>query len=68
MMRPSPNHGTQRLPNDDDDVVNEMRYMALAWMVVATSNTIIWTKPIGQYIWPNTNARIDRAWHSDGCR
>ena len=20
MLRPSPNHGTQRLPNDDDDV------------------------------------------------
>ena len=21
MLRPSPNHGTQRLPNDDDDVL-----------------------------------------------
>ena len=21
MLRPSPNHGTQRLPNDDDDVI-----------------------------------------------
>ena len=22
MLRPSPNHGTERLPNDDDDVHN----------------------------------------------
>ena len=21
MLRPSPNHGTQRLPNDDDDII-----------------------------------------------
>ena len=22
MLRPSPNHGTQRLPNDDDDILS----------------------------------------------
>ena len=28
MLRPSPNHGTQRLPNDDDD---ETIYMKTFW-------------------------------------
>ena len=26
MLRPSPNHGTQRLPNDDDDVVVRLEH------------------------------------------
>ena len=26
MLRPSPNHGTQRLPNDDDDVVSDSNH------------------------------------------
>ena len=24
MLRPSPNHGTQRLPDDDDEMMNEL--------------------------------------------
>ena len=26
MLRPSPNHGTQRLPNDDDDDDDDILY------------------------------------------
>ena len=29
MLRPSPNHGTQRLPNDDDDDDLEHFYLTL---------------------------------------
>ena len=29
MLRPSPNHGTQRLPNDDDDDILEIKNQAL---------------------------------------
>ena len=27
MLRPSPNHGTQRLPNDDDDDDEPIRWL-----------------------------------------
>ena len=30
MLRPSPNHGTQRLPNDDDEGMDLSRHMVLA--------------------------------------
>ena len=33
MLRPSPNHGTQRLPNDDDDVG---LWLAHCWVMVST--------------------------------
>ena len=29
MLRPSPNHGTQRLPNDDDEYV-----LVLSWAII----------------------------------
>ena len=32
MLRPSPNHGTQRLPNDDDD--NELQIRMPEWNIV----------------------------------
>ena len=35
MLRPSPNHGTQRLPNDDDDVTTKL------WMQQTVDATII---------------------------
>ena len=33
MLRPSPNHGTQRLPNDDDD---DGYYMLLQFIIIYT--------------------------------
>ena len=34
MLRPSPNHGTQRLPNDDDVVVRFQSYVISAQMLL----------------------------------
>ena len=39
MLRPSPNHGTQRLPNDDDD--DDFNYPNIKWDSESTeSNTV----------------------------
>ena len=34
MLRPSPNHGTQRLPNDDDDELNIIQYNTIYYNVM----------------------------------
>ena len=37
MLRPSPNHGTQRLPNDDDDderVASKLRFIKLRYCFI----------------------------------
>ena len=41
MLRPSPNHGTQRLPNDDDDDDGLSRAAKPFLEVVLQSGTII---------------------------
>ena len=39
MLRPSPNHGTQRLPNDDDDDLSDY-YSSLAFQLSITSVSV----------------------------
>ena len=48
MLRPSPNHGTQRLPNDDDDeylIYNDLAQLETSrlrlLMIVNRVNTLI---------------------------
>ena len=45
MLRPSPNHGTQRLPNDDYDDnyfgLRFLRYLALFIMIININNKLI---------------------------
>ena len=43
MLRPSPNHGTQRLPNDDDD------YMRIDLGMVPTKKkwSHVWSRRVG---------------------
>ena len=33
MLRPSPNHGTQRLPNDDDDVKIHIQFTVIVRII-----------------------------------
>ena len=42
MMRPSPNHGTLRLPNDDDDIIG--LFLDLAKTVDTVNHTILLNK------------------------
>ena len=41
MLRPSPNHGTQRLPNDDDDDDDDDEYSSITLMVKLMQHIII---------------------------
>ena len=45
MLRPSPNHGTQRLPNDDDD---DDDYLITLVVVHGYSKITMFHKPIIQ--------------------
>ena len=38
MLRPSPNHGTHRLPNDDDDIVTTQCMFTLSVMCVVCTH------------------------------
>ena len=38
MLRPSPNHGTQRLPTDDDEVFREMEYTFVKQTIFCLKN------------------------------
>ena len=42
MLRPSPNHGTQRLPNDDDLYINYFHLLADAHNDHALFHTCCW--------------------------
>ena len=49
MLRPSPNHGTQRLPNDDDD--DDVDISRCHWKAVERSITLhTTTKDAGEHI------------------
>ena len=43
MLRPSPNHGTQRLPNDDDDEVAKSSFSQLPYVFCGYTSLLYFT-------------------------